>query len=73
MKAIFIIEEMHCSNCAIALESIEDELPGIKKIVASYQKQNLTVQFEPELINVKGIIQKINDKGYSVRTYKVEN
>ncbi len=73
MKAIFIIEGMHCSNCAIALESIEDELPGIENIVASYQKQNLIVQFEPELINIKGIVQEIYNKGYIVRTYKVEN
>ena len=73
MKAKFNINDMHCSNCAIVLESIEDELPGIENIVASYQKQNLIVQFEPELINVEGIINKIQKKGYSIKSYQVEN
>jgi copper chaperone CopZ len=72
MKAIFIIDDMHCSNCAITLESIEDELPGIKDIAASYQKQNLVLQFEPELIEVNDIIYQIHQKGYSVKSYQLE-
>ncbi len=64
---------MHCSNCAIILESIEDDLAGINNIVASYQKQRLIVQFEPELVDVDDIIKEIKKKGYSIKSYQVEN
>jgi copper chaperone CopZ len=73
MKAIFSIEGMHCSNCAIVLESIEDELPGINIIIASYQKQNLIVRFEPDLIDIDDIINEINKKGYSIKSFQIEN
>jgi copper chaperone CopZ len=73
MKATIIIGDMHCSNCAITLESIEDELPGITHLVASYQKQSMTVQFEPNVIDVSDIIQEIHKKGYSVKSYQLDN
>ncbi len=73
VKAIFIIDGMHCSNCVLALESIGDELPGIQDIIASYQKQQLMVQFKTDAVDTVEIIQVITKKGYRVKSYSIEN
>jgi copper chaperone CopZ len=73
VKAKLIIDGMHCSNCVLALESIEDELPGIQDINASYQKQQLVVQFDTVVVDIAKINQAITKKGYRVKSYSIEN
>jgi len=67
MKVHYAIVGMSCPNCAILLESIEDDLPGIKEINASYRKQELHVEFDENLVTVAEIIEKINKKGYQIQ------
>jgi len=46
------------------LEGIEDVLPGIKHVSASYQKQILSVEFDENLLNEDQIISAISNLGY---------
>ena len=55
---------MHCSNCSMRLESIEDELDGIKEINASYHKQQMIVEFDETLVSKEQIIAAAKKKGY---------
>ena len=64
MKIVFHVKNMHCGNCAMILEGLEDELPGISKISASYHKQVLNVEFDEKQLNVNEIIQAARQKGY---------
>lgn len=57
---------MHCSNCAMLLEGIEDKLPGIKSISASYHKGNLMVEFDPARVNEKQILAEVERLGYHI-------
>jgi copper chaperone CopZ len=57
---------MHCSNCSMVLESLEDELPGIFRISASYHKQQLIVEYDERLLNEDAIIQAEKRKGYDL-------
>lgn len=57
---------MHCGNCAMVLEGLEDELPGITKIAASYHKQQLEVEFDESQLNLDKIIQAARQKGYDL-------
>jgi copper chaperone CopZ len=66
MKVTYHIPEMHCSNCVMHLEDLEDELPGITSVNASYHRQEMIVEFNPEIITEGQLVQVINDKGYSV-------
>ena len=34
-KKTFKILDMHCTNCPMILESIEDDLPGVMQILCS--------------------------------------
>jgi len=47
------------------LESLEDELSGIKEINASYHKQQMTVEFDETKISEEQIIAAARRKGYT--------
>jgi copper chaperone CopZ len=66
MRSFFHVKNMHCSNCAMVLESLEDELPGIVRISASYHKQQLEVEYDERLLNTDKIILAAKRKGYDL-------
>ena len=64
IKKTFNVPDMHCTNCSMKLESIEDELAGIKEINASYHKQQMIVEFDETKVNEDQIIAAAKKKGY---------
>ena len=64
IKKTFNVPDMHCTNCSMKLESIEDALPGIKEINASYHKQQMTVEFDETIVSEDQIIAAAKKKGY---------
>jgi copper chaperone CopZ len=46
------------------LETIEDELAGIKEINASYHKQEMVVEFDETIVSGGQIIAAAKKKGY---------
>jgi copper chaperone CopZ len=46
------------------LEGLEDELPGVKRITASYKKQTMEVDFDENKVSVEQIIAAANAIGY---------
>ena len=65
-KHTFHVSDMHCSNCAMKIESLEDELPGVKRVTASYKKAQVMVEFDESLVSIEAIIQGIKKLGYTV-------
>ena len=64
IKKTYKIPDMHCSNCAMKLEGIEDDLPGIKEINASYHKQQMIVEFDEAQVSETQILAAVSKKGY---------
>jgi copper chaperone CopZ len=64
MRITFHIPDMECPNCAMHLEGLEDELPGIKRVTASYKKQVMEVEFDEAKLTVQQIISAANAIGY---------
>ena len=64
IKKTFNVPDMHCSNCSMKLESIEDDLPGIKEINASYHRQQMVVEFDESKLTEADIIAAAQEKGY---------
>jgi len=64
IRKIITIRDMHCSSCVMRIEGIEDDLLGINKISASYQKQQLVVDFDENLLTEEKIIASIEKLGY---------
>jgi copper chaperone CopZ len=64
VKKIFRVDGMHCSNCAMNIEGIEDDLPGIKQISASYQKGQMVVEFDEAKVTENQILAAVKERGY---------
>ena len=64
IKKAFKVADMHCTNCAMKIESIEDDLPGIKEVNASYTKQQMIVEYDENSVTVDDIITAVRKKGY---------
>ena len=64
MKKVFTVRDMECPNCAMHLEGLEDELPGVKSISASYKKQTMEIEFDENKLSIEQIIAAANAIGY---------
>jgi copper chaperone len=69
-KMTIKILDMHCSNCPMILESIEDDLPGIKQISASYARGTMSVEFDENKVTIAQILGAIKKKGYQAEMPK---
>jgi copper chaperone CopZ len=65
-KTLFHVPNMHCSTCAMTLESIEDELDGVKRVNASYRKQEMEVEFDETRVSVVQIVARAKEMGYDL-------
>ncbi len=66
MKQVFRVPDMHCSACVMRLEGLEDDLPGVKRIKASYQKQQMEVDYDEKKLNAAQIVAAVQRLGYTV-------
>jgi len=64
-RLVLSIPDMHCSSCAMKLEGIEDDLPGILHIKASYHKLTLEVEFDETRVSEAQILQAVARLGYT--------
>jgi copper chaperone CopZ len=60
------VPDMHCSACVLRLEGIEDELAGVKRVTASYRKQQMEVEYDETQVTVEQIIAAVQKHGYQV-------
>jgi copper chaperone CopZ len=65
IKQTFSVE-MHCTACVMRLEGLEDDLPGVKRIRASYQKQQLDVDYDETQVTEAQIKAAASKMGYSL-------
>lgn len=66
IKKTFRVTDMHCTNCAMKIEEIEDDLPGIKRVAASYQKMQMTVEYDETRVSEGQILAAVKGKGYTI-------
>ena len=64
IKQVFRVPEMYCSNCVIALEGLEDSLDGIKRVAASYHKQQMEVIYDETVLTEATIIESAAALGF---------
>ncbi len=65
IKTTLKITDMHCVNCAMTLQSLEDDLPGVKQVDASYRSGKMVIEFDETRLSVEQIITAIWELGYS--------
>ncbi|MFH1635351.1 MAG: heavy-metal-associated domain-containing protein [Chloroflexota bacterium] len=55
---------MNLPDCVMRVESIEDDLPGIKRVSASYQKQQMVVEYDETQVSEAQILSAVARQGY---------
>ena len=65
IKKVFRITDMHCSNCAMKIENLEDELDGVRSISASYRKGQMVVEYDETRLGDEAIIAAVKKQGYT--------
>jgi copper chaperone CopZ len=71
MKALLLnIKDMHCSNCAMKLQSLEDDLPGVDTVDASYHSQKMKVVYNETIVTPEAIIEAVRKLGYTPEIIK---
>ncbi len=56
---------MTCTNCAMKIESLEDDLDGVKEINASYHKLEMVIEYDESKLSDEQIIAAVKKKGYT--------
>ncbi|MCU0487887.1 MAG: cation transporter [Anaerolineales bacterium] len=65
-QQVLSIPDMHCSNCVIRLEGLEDDLPGVQRVQASYRKQQMVIDYDETRLSLEQIVAAIKALGYQV-------
>ncbi|MCU0522912.1 MAG: heavy-metal-associated domain-containing protein [Anaerolineae bacterium] len=65
-KKTYRIPGISCSLCAMALQSLEDDLPGVNRVNASYRHQRLEVEFDESKLSEAELLAAIVALGYDV-------
>jgi len=66
VKQVFRVTDMHCTNCVMRIEGLEDDLPGVRRVRASYKKQQVEVEFDENIVGADQIVAAIQQVGYTV-------
>lgn len=65
IKKVFRVLDMHCTACVLRLEGIEDELAGVKRVTASYRKQQMDVEYDEAQVTEQDIVAAAQRQGYT--------
>jgi copper chaperone CopZ len=65
IKKKFHIPDMHCSNCSMRLQELEELLTGVKSVSASYHKQQMVVEYDETIVNEAEIVAATKKLGYT--------
>jgi copper chaperone CopZ len=65
-KQVFRVLDMHCTNCVMTIEGLEDDLPGVRSVRASYKKGTVEVEYDEKRVSEAKIKDEIQRLGYAV-------
>ncbi len=65
MKAEFHIDGMHCDSCAALIRETLEETAGVRGAEVSFGGKTAVVEFDPEVVQQKTLVKKIQDIGYN--------
>jgi copper chaperone len=66
VKQVFRVTDMHCSNCVMRIEGLEDDLLGVQRVRASYKRQQVEVEYDDNKVSAGQIVAAIQELGYTV-------
>ncbi|KAB7726477.1 heavy metal translocating P-type ATPase [Rudanella paleaurantiibacter] len=62
----FPVLEMTCAACAVSVESMLKNTPGVAEVGVNYANQSATVAYDPKVITPQGMQQVLQSIGYDL-------
>lgn len=63
-KEQFKVSGMTCANCAPAIEKKLKETPGVHSASVNFAAETVSVDYDPQVISLRGIFDRVRDAGY---------
>lgn len=63
-KQQFKVSGMTCGNCALTIEKKLQGTAGVNRAAVNFANETVTVEFDPQIIDLTGIFAKVKDAGY---------
>jgi Cu+-exporting ATPase len=63
-KIILKLTGMHCTSCSVLIDTVLEELPGVKNAKTNYADQFVQVEYEDNKVTPKEMISVIASEGY---------
>lgn len=60
------ITGMHCTNCAMTVDSALEDLDGVISADTSYARSEVAILFDPKKVNKKKMGEVLGELGYTV-------
>ncbi|MGH2543695.1 MAG: heavy-metal-associated domain-containing protein [Ardenticatenaceae bacterium] len=67
MKKSFVIQNMHCTACAMTIDGVIEELAGVQVANTSFARARTEVTYDPAVTTVEQIVAAIREAGYSAQ------
>ena len=65
-EVVFELHGMHCTSCAMNIDGALEDTPGVIKSQTSYAKGKVVVEFDPQRVSPKQLVDMIAKEGYQV-------
>jgi copper chaperone len=66
-QASITIGGMTCDGCVRSVKHVMSKLPGVASFDVSLVQHQVTVNFDPQVIDTARIMQSIENAGYEIR------
>jgi copper chaperone len=63
----FRVEGMHCGSCALLIDDVLEDLPGVRATHTTVKGGRATVDLDPTRSSPQDVIAAINELGYQAR------
>jgi Cu+-exporting ATPase len=59
------LSDLHCAACAVTIDTVLEEIPGVFKVNTSYGHSKVEIFFDEEKTSTQELIQVIAKAGYT--------
>jgi len=63
-KQQFKVSGMTCGRCALTIENKLKETPGVHSAMVNFANEMVTVDYDPQVVDLKKIFSQVRDAGY---------
>lgn len=61
------LSNLHCAACAVTIDTVLEEVPGVFQVNTSYGHSKVTIYFDEQKTSIQSLIKVIAEAGYTAR------